>query len=219
MHTRIVKQTREVINDFCRTELHNKQYYVLNTSDFCDYIAKHKAIKIEIQENGNMKTLRGMILSSSIEKKALVLLSNINNPCWNRFTLIKEVTHLFLEYEVEIENDNALLMAESLMDHVAFLPNFLPESTTCNHDNELLKELLEKVELLMNKRNPIGAEETSAVVAAIEILIPVSSKIWIKEWIARGCYLNDISSKLMVPNLILEYRLKEWFIDIPPLKK
>jgi len=55
MHTRIVKQTREVINDFCRTELHNKQYYVLNTSDFCDYIAKHKAIKIEIQENRNTR--------------------------------------------------------------------------------------------------------------------------------------------------------------------
>ena len=37
-------------------------------------------------------------------------------------------------------------------------------------------------------------------------------------WIKEGCHLNDISSKLKVPNLILEHRLKEWCLVVPPLK-
>lgn len=206
---RIVKQARSAINEYIRNKCDNKPYHTLDDLDFAKFIADSNDLKLNVKFGSGMPALRGLILLSKKEKNATVLLSNDNNNCWKRFTLIKEICHLFLEHEHNIDNDDALKMAESLMLHVAFLPNFLP---TCHTD---IKDEYKNFEDVLN---PLGAEETSAVVAAIEILIPVDTKAWIADWIEEGCHLNDISLKLKVPNLILEHRLKEWCLPVPSLK-
>jgi len=214
---RVVKQARSAINEYIRVKLNNIPYQTLNTEDFSKFIAESNKLSLKIEYGGSMPALRGLILLNNDKSNSLVLLSDENNNCWKRFTLVKEICHIFLEHEHKIENDNALKMAEALMFHVAFLPNFLPTGDTSNLSKEAEKDY-ETFEALLGKINPLGAEETSAVVAAIEILIPAICKDWISKWIEQGCHLNDISSKLKVPNLILEHRLKDWGLKVPPLK-
>lgn len=224
---RTERQARDIFACFQHDVLNNKHPKAINTEKFSQYVANKTGYNLEIVTVPTDEVLRGIILRNQElnPKKALIMISDSNNECWSRFTVVKEVCHLFLEYEHEIKNDCALSMAQSLMKHVAFMPNFLPEVKEGKKEYSEVERILQKLlteklgyeseNLLsdyMAVNNPIGAEEASAVVAAIEIMIPVINKDWISLQVENNITLYDLASQLKVPKLILEYRLNQWFI-------
>lgn len=194
---------RNALDRYVKNKLKREYCYVTSTDDFSTYIANEYGFDLTIEKVGDVTALRGIVLAKKEEKKVVVLLSKNNNRCWSRFTLIKEICHFFLVDKTNIAKTNISEVAESLMTHVAYIPNFLPKEST------------EKIEELLNLVNPLGAEEAAAILAAIEIMIPEVNKTMIKDRINRGYKLSEISSILVVPNLILEHRLQEWGFEIP----
>ncbi len=224
---RTERQARDIFSRFQADILDNKHPKAINTQKFSDYVAAQTGYTLKMVIVPMGEVLRGIIVrkTTSTPKEALILISDFNNECWTRFTLIKEVCHLFLTYETEITSDNALEMAQALMRHVTYMPDFLPViddgEKELDEFEKALQSLLEerlgyKGDDLMNDylmlANPLGAEEASAVVAAIEIMIPVINKDWITSQITSGVTLYSLASQLKVPKLILEYRLNQWFI-------
>ena len=224
---RTERQARDIFSNYQRDILDNKHPKAINTKKFAEYVASRMNYELKIVVVPMGEILRGIILrnTNSTPLTALVMISDSNNDCWSRFTVIKEICHLFLEYEKAVKSDNALTMAQSLMKHVTYMPNFLPtvenEKKEYSEIEKVLKKMLkeqgfESDDLLndfMSFSNPIGAEEASAVVAAIEIMIPVINKEWISEQVKNSVTLYDLSSQLKVPKLILEYRLNQWCIE------
>lgn len=224
---RTEKQARDIFGQFQVKILDNKHPKAINTTKFSNYVAEETGYTLKTVIVPMGEVLRGIIVrkTTSTPKEALILISDFNNECWTRFTLIKEVCHLFLTYEKKIVSDNALVMAQALMRHVVYMPDFLPviddgEKKQDEIEKALHALLAEKLgykgDDLMNDylmlTNPLGAEEASAVVAAIEIMIPVINKEWITSQIESGVTLYNLASQLKVPKLILEYRLNQWFI-------
>lgn len=228
MGKRIQRQAREVYNHFERDILKGKIPKAINALKFANYIAKQQGYELKVVTVDIGNALRGMILTkeSTIPKEALVFMSNStsNNICWKRFTLVKEICHLFLEHEKDIKNDCALETAEALSQQSKFLPNFLPTNGKGDEIREIIKKIIEKksktsigdddpFECLMDLTNPIGAAETGAVVAAIEVMIPLRNKEWIVAQMNNGMDISTLAEQLKVPKLMLEHRLKEWFIQ------
>lgn len=224
---RIEKQSRVIFGKYRHDILKDKQPKAINTEKFAAYIAENTGYELEIVVVPMGEVLRGIIVRNTTPtpKIAKIFISDSNNECWTRFTLVKEICHLFLIHEDTIENDNALEMAKSLMRHVTFMPDFLPaiddgDSELAEYRAKLHKTLKEKFHYegddflndFLKLTNPIGVEEASAVVAAIEIMIPAINKEWIKQQIESGMTLYALASQLKVPKLILEYRLDQWFI-------
>ncbi len=225
---RVEKQARDIFNGFQSEVLDNKTPLAINTVKLANYIADKTGYTLEIVTLNMDQYLRGIIVrnTKSNPKNAIIMISEANNECWARFTVVKEVCHLFLEYEKNVECDNALMMAQSLMKHVEMTPNFLPSISKCTTKQSEIEKLLKKLlndqlgyssdnplEDLIALQNPIGAEESAAVVAAIELMIPVINQEWITEQIKSEISLDHLSMQLKVPKLILEYRLNQWFVE------
>jgi hypothetical protein len=225
---RIEKQARATFAYYHTHILNNQKPKALNTEKFANFIAQQTKYNLTMVVVPMGEVLRGIIVRNfdATPKEALILVSDSNNECWSRFTIVKEVCHLFLEHEKDIKSDNALEMAQSLVTQVAFMPHFLPSIDDKKKELSKIEEILHKLlkeelgyksDNLLNDylalSNPIGAEEASAVVAAIEIMIPIINKEWISEQIKNKATLYDLSNQLKVPKLILEYRLDQWYID------
>lgn len=228
MGQRIQKQARAAYNYFEKDILKGEIPKAINAVKFANYIARQQGYELKVVTVDIGNALRGMILTkeNTTPKEALVFISNStgNNICWKRFTLVKEICHLFLEHEKSIKNDCALETAEALAHQSKFLPNFLPSNGLGDQIREIVKKIIEEktqiligdddpLECLMDFTNPIGAAETGAVVAAIEIMIPARNREWIGTQMSNGMNISTLAEQLKVPKLMLEHRLKEWFIE------
>ena len=198
----IREKAKDALNKYVHNKLNREYIFSVSADDFSNFIAKEHGYNLTIEIALGMDSLRGLVMAKN-DKEVVVLLSKNNNRCWKRFTVVKEICHFFLVDNAIIKNTDTLEMSDSLMTHMAFMPNFLP------------KESFNKIENILAKINPLGADEAAAVIAAIEIMIPEINKDWISDRIDRGYALGQISAQLMVPNLVLEHRLKEWGLNIP----
>lgn len=237
MPIRTVKQARIVLQFFIKDECSGKIPKAINTEKFIEYIAKKTGWQLDCQviPENMMSDLRGILLRNEGSKEALMLISEENSHCWKRFTSIKECCHLFLEHDAQVNCDNALEMAQALVLHTSFMPELLPPNGNASREQsvidfsipleELLKNVAEgdsgftaesnEMEAILAKRNPHGVAETSAIVAAIEIMIPENHRSLLAEK-AKKSTLHEIASEWKVPRLILEYRLDGW--GITPMK-
>jgi len=167
-----------------------------------------------------MHALRGIILRDFTKKEALILVSGKNNTCWKRFTAVKEACHLFLEYEDEDVCDNALEMAQALVLQTKYTGNFLPNDYVDGFSGTLLEQIKstisensDNIDESIIKKELYERHEASAVVAAIEVMIPeyhrsdLLSKVKI-----HG--LKELAETFKVPALILEYRLNGWGVPV-----
>lgn len=221
MSKRVERQARDLYNHYIK-EIGRKPKAV-NSTKFAEFVAEKcgYSLKMLVSPMGN--PLRGMILTKekTTPKEALVFISDTNNTCWKRFTVIKEISHLYLDHESDVNFDNALRVAQGVSRQAVFLPDFLPDNGDAEFEAILKKVLEEEVkesiedsatEYVLSHVNSIGAAETGAVVFAIEIMIPIALKDWIKEQLSGNLSLDDIANELKVPKIMLEYRLNQWFI-------
>lgn len=81
---------------FCM-ELTEIQPLAVNTTKLINFIAKETETKIQIKTVSGLQTLRGTLIRKADEAIILVGDKSINTECWERFTVIKEVSHLFLD--------------------------------------------------------------------------------------------------------------------------
>ncbi len=157
-----------------------KEPIPINASKLANFISEFTGIKIEQVVIPDLNHLRGMIVRYK-DNTAKVFLSDQNNNCWKRFTFIKEVSHLFLETDPSKFNSDALKKASSLVDEAARSSN--PE----------LYQL-----------------EVSAIVAAMELLIPSSLKNNILHLHnVKKLSPYQIADRFKVPQKYVEYRLKQ----------
>lgn len=219
---RTVKQARFALNFFVEHTYKNKQPKAINSQKFIQCIASETNWNVNIRKTSNMGHLRGMILKKDSTKQALILISDKNNKCWSRFTAIKESCHLFLQYENQVNCDNALEMAQALVLRTIHTPGFLP----ANEDEKIItsKALLNQINSTIVKegygsinlesifrKEQYEAHESAAVVAATEIMIPTYHRKLLVN-ISKTNTLNNMARLFRVPELILEYRLNEWGI-------
>lgn len=233
---RIAKQGRLALAHYIRDVVEGRAIKAINTLRFSNYIAMQTGYKLEVVNTPNLKALRGILLRKSSDSALILISDGENNSfCWQRFTLVKEVCHLFLQHETNVRSDNALEMAQSLMKHVMVMPDFLPKINGEKEDfsgSQLEASLRDDLKTIMKSEepkdsieanfesylariNPHGAEESSAVVAAIEIMIPPINHDWLREGINEGQGLYQLANDLKVPKVILEHRLNEWGLKTP----
>ncbi|MFK5975572.1 MAG: hypothetical protein QM493_03585 [Sulfurovum sp.] len=211
MSNSIEKQARTVFNDFRHKILQDKHPKAINTEQFIDFMAQETGYTINVFEVPMEDAFRGIVFKKTKEKEALILISDKNNLCWKRFTVIKELCHVFLSEDYYIESSDMDKIITAIMNHVRYVPKLLPKSSHMSHIDDFEKEF----ERYLRTNNPIGASEEDAVTATIEILIPTIQKNWIEEDIKNGISLYDIANQLKVPKVMLENRLNQWFIEIP----
>lgn len=221
MSKRVERQARDLYNYYIAEV--GRQPLAINSTRFAEFVAKkcNYALKMVVAPMGN--PLRGMILTKekTTPKEALIFISDTNNNCWKRFTVIKEISHLYLDHESNVNFDNALKVAQAVSRQAVFLPDFLPDNGDAEFE-AILKKVLEKevketiedsaTEYVLSHVNSVGAAETGAVVFAIEIMIPIALKDWIQQKLNSNLSLDEIADELKVPKIMLEYRLNQWFI-------
>lgn len=223
MSKRVEKQSRELYNYYVKENLNNKQPLAINSTKFANFVADNRGYELTMLTSPMDFALRGMILTkeTTTPKEALIFISDSNNTCWKRFTVIKEISHLYLDHESNVNFDNALKVAQGVSKQAVFLPDFLPDNGDAEFEAELKKILEESTkeyiedsatEYVLSHLNSIGAAETGAVVFAIEIMIPIALKEWIKQQLENQLTLDEIADQLKVPKIMLEYRLNQWFI-------
>jgi len=108
---------------FCM-ELTEIQPLAVNTTKLINFIAEETKTEIQIKTISELKTLRGCLIRKPGEAIILVGDKSINTECWERFTVIKEVSHLFLDKEKWFDTDimqkaNGLVSKEIENSHLA----------------------------------------------------------------------------------------------------
>jgi len=91
---------------FCISLPHGgNQYLAVNTTKLVNFIAQDTGTDLEIKVVSDLGDLRGMFARKK-NNKALIILgdSSVNTECWERFTLIKEACHLFLDTDESFFN-------------------------------------------------------------------------------------------------------------------
>ena len=212
---RTEKQARDVLNQYVARRCKNKYPKPLNVNKFIDFIAEVTKWDIVVEEFDGMEHLRGLILKNTPAKKALIIIGNNfeNNDCWKRFTAIKEVSHIFLSLESQIECDDGLVMLQSILDMGRLTSNYVfTESDIKVLAKAVGMELTEEdIQSAVSISNPHGVAEVSGVAAAIEILIPVCYKDQLRKD-AVSMNLNQMAARIKVPAYYLEHRLNQWRI-------
>lgn len=108
---------------FC-IELTENQPLAVSTTKLINFIARETNTEIEIKTIPNLECLRGSLIRK--ENKAIIFIGDkdINTECWERFTSIKEASHLFLDkkewFSVDVtKKANGLVSQEIENSHLA----------------------------------------------------------------------------------------------------
>jgi hypothetical protein len=140
------------------------------------------------------KVLNCQLDTGSIDNRpvAFILISNANNQCWARFTLVKEIAHLVLE-------QRDLLMPTRISS---------------------LVEAVVKLGAFTNTNDVLVNREDAGVKAAVEIFMPDSFKDWATRRInVNHEGPLQIAQLLMIPQKFVEQRLMEWGLPLTPPKQ
>lgn len=123
---------------------------------------------------------------------ALIFVSSANNPCWYRFTLVKEAAHLVIEREDLLLSTQVAHLVEAVVKSGSF----------ASKNNSVL----------VNR-------EDAGVKAAIEIFMPDSSKPWVESQVnVKKAGPLQIAQQLMIPQRFVEQRFLEWGLPLSALK-
>lgn len=178
----VIKQAREM-RAFFLEESPGRIPLTVNVGKLQRIISERTGVKIICEQSPKMIELRGMMVRLE-NGDALVLISDRNNECWKRFTIIKEISHLFLTPSEEDFNTDVYEQAKCLVD-------------IKNGDEKLLNKevsgIIAAIELLI----PEGIKSTIAHMAQVE---------------KKSLY--QISSALMVPQKFMEYRMEQWGVQV-----
>jgi Zn-dependent peptidase ImmA (M78 family) len=163
---------------FCM-ELQEIQPLAVSVTKLINFISKETGVNVEIKTvHAKKGGLRGFLIRQT-NNRAIILIAdeNVNTECWERFTLVKEVSHLFLNGD-EHFNTSIRLKADGLVS------------------GEIEDEHL--------------SMESGAVLAAIELLIPIE----FEGTIAHMSNVEKMSSLRIaeyfkVPLLYMEYRMRQ----------
>lgn len=217
---RTEKQARHWLNHYVSRKCNFKKPIRLNVSSFTDFVAEVTGWKVDVKlwrpEEGQ-GSLRGIILRDFQAKEALILISDTekNNPCWKRFTTIKEVSHIFLKLDSHVECDDALVMVKNLQSVGQLTSDFMFTEDSIKRIAQLTGVSMteEDIQAALATRNPHGVAEVSAVAAAREILLPHYLKPEVLNMSQNeNKTLLEIADELKVPAFYLEKRLEEWHI-------
>jgi hypothetical protein len=186
----VVNLAREMRAKYLGSLIGNVEPLPINTVKLANFISSETGIEIESCIVPDLNELRGLLIRRS-PKNALVLIADspTNNPCWQRFTFIKEVSHLFVETPDSFSSD-AWEQARVLVDR---------EYMRSSGDNQQR-----------------FAYEICGVVAAIELLIPHEMKGRIAHMRnVEGKSNWAVASYFKVPEKFIEFRLREWGLVSP----
>jgi Zn-dependent peptidase ImmA (M78 family) len=108
---------------FC-TKLTEIQPLAVSTTKLVNFIAKETETEIQIKTVSGLEILRGALIRKSNTAIILVGDKSINTECWERFTVVKEASHLFLDKEEWFNTDitqraNGLVSKEIENSHIA----------------------------------------------------------------------------------------------------
>ncbi len=126
----------------------------------------------------------------------LVLLSDANNPCWQRFTVIKEASHLYWESDNLLKSTDIGHLAKAVVDWK--VSDDSDKSLALDPDN---------VELFV--RDHFG------ILAALELLLPESSlRSWMEHEVnVKRLTTYQLAYTLKLPQRFVSIRMEQWGIE------
>lgn len=158
----------------------------INATKLLNVIGEDTGYSIATKIVADLQHLRGLLVRLP-RKNALILISDTNNECWQRFTVVKEASHLFTETNESDFNVDAYSQARSLVD---------------------MELEFEDINLLIR--------EVNGVMAAIELLIPDSMRLKVAHmYNVEKKTTYEIAETFMVPQKYMEHKmLADWGIHI-----
>lgn len=142
-------------------------------NDFAAYCEKHPHLKqhLKFEHNGG--------------SAAIILVSSENNPCWERFTIVKEASHLYFE--------GSDLISYPVRD----LARALTATPSLDEQSEEDRVILER--------------ETTGIIAAIELLLPCGTKEWMEHKVNVEKYSSyQVAVHLKLPEKFVLNRMRQW---------
>ncbi|MGI1671814.1 MAG: hypothetical protein K6L74_16030 [Neptuniibacter sp.] len=167
-------QVQTLVVDMERSDLRGMLLVFESTDAFSMWLEDNSGYKSQLKP-----------INDQAEGVGLVLLSSKCNPCWQRFTVIKEASHLLFEAEDLLESTDILELAKAVVE--------IPEPGKEDGNAELFYR------------------DYSGIVAALELLMPEAIRINVTHWVNVDKQTPyQVAEKLRIPEKFVEIRLDEW---------